>query len=205
ASGRSAPGSLSQSSAPAGAGVGRPGSQPLATRPTDHPRSGLQAPVVDLLAELYAAGTETEIGYRAGRRQTLCVEPAPLASSDGGLAIDPSSVILLTGGARGITAEVALHLARSLSPRREPEGTHDGYPDGARPTLLLAGRSPHPDPYEDPETASLQEPRELKAAIAARMQGEGREIVPIQVEQEYRRVRAPRERGRAVSGSERDG
>jgi len=94
------------------------------------------------------------------------------------VALDESSVLLLTGGARGITAQVARHLARRY-----------------RPILLLTGRSPQPAPWEDAETASLREPHALRAAIIDRMRRAGGDqpVSPARVEQEYRRVASERE------------
>jgi NAD(P)-dependent dehydrogenase (short-subunit alcohol dehydrogenase family) len=151
------------------------------------PSAGTDALAHCLLRELYAGDIEAEVGYPAGRRSTIRVEPAPLTSTESGLAIDSSWVILVTGGARGITAEAALELARRY-----------------RPTLLLAGRSPQPPPEEDPETASLRTDRELKAAIITRMQRDGRSPHPAEVEQEHRRLlreREMRDRLRAIEAS----
>ncbi|MDQ5854344.1 MAG: SDR family NAD(P)-dependent oxidoreductase [Chloroflexota bacterium] len=152
------------------------------------PDSGIEAVVGHLLAELYAADTEIEIGYFAGGRSTPRVEPAPVTASDQEPLIAPSSVILLTGGARGITAEVALDLAQRY-----------------QPILLLAGRSPQPTPQEDPETASLQHAQELKAAIIARTRREGKQVAPVEVEQEYRRILHEREMRETLQAIEETG
>lgn len=141
----------------------------------DH-NCGIEKAVSYLFAEFYAADRETEIGYLVGQRSRLRVDPQNLAPSDQGPAITQSSVILLTGGARGITAHVALHLARHY-----------------RPILLLAGRSPQPALQEAPETGSLQGAQELKAIIAERMRREGTPVTPVQVEGKYRRLMQERE------------
>ena len=86
------------------------------------------------------------------------------------------SVVLITGGARGITAEVAALLA-----------------ERARPTLVLVGRTPAPEGEEDGQTASLTEPRALRQAIIERARDEGRDVTPALVEAEYRRLIAARE------------
>jgi NAD(P)-dependent dehydrogenase (short-subunit alcohol dehydrogenase family) len=59
-------------------------------------------------------------------------------------------VVLLTGGARGITAEVACELAGRNAP-----------------TLILAGRSPAPVADEPAATAAIEDPRALRSALAA--------------------------------------
>ncbi|SES17012.1 Acyl transferase domain-containing protein [Lentzea xinjiangensis] len=54
------------------------------------------------------------VGYHAGRRQVIEAVPAELTPgtlADGNPGLDADSVVLLTGGARGITALVAVELA----------------------------------------------------------------------------------------------
>ena len=134
-----------------------------------------------LLAELMADDHETEVGYAGGRRVVLEPVPSPLpAIADCGLRIAESeiqgSVLLVTGGARGITAEVAQELAERY-----------------QPTLLLVGRSPLPPAEESPDTAELTEPKELKSALIARLGARGQPVAPAQVEREYERLLKDRE------------
>src|SRR5262249_49761015 len=84
--------------------------------------------------------------------------------------------VLITGGARGITAEVALELARRY-----------------RPNLVLVGRSPLPDESEASETASLTSPADIKAALIARCQLEGRPPLPAAAAAAYQRLLQDRE------------
>ncbi len=92
------------------------------------------------------------------------------------LALDSSSVVLLTGGARGITALAALRLAE----RRQPK-------------LILVGRSPLPAAEEASDTAGIVEPKELKAALINRMRLLGETVKPATVEHAYSRLLAERE------------
>src|SRR5262249_43973067 len=62
-----------------------------------------------LFAELLTVDSPTAVGYTAGSRVTLQVMPAPLKSNLQ-IGLGPESVVLLTGGARGITARVAIGL-----------------------------------------------------------------------------------------------
>jgi NAD(P)-dependent dehydrogenase (short-subunit alcohol dehydrogenase family) len=65
-----------------------------------------------LLVESTFSGSCTEIGYRQGKRYT--VVPLEAKREDAGstpIALDRNSVILVTGGARGITAKSVLALA----------------------------------------------------------------------------------------------
>ncbi|MFA5112195.1 MAG: SDR family NAD(P)-dependent oxidoreductase, partial [Desulfobaccales bacterium] len=130
-----------------------------------------------LLAEIAADDEAVEVGYRQGRRLTLALQETPLLDDgENGLRLDGSSVILVTGGARGITAVVTRELARKY-----------------RPTLVLAGRTPLPAEQEDPETAGLTEPQALKAALAARQRGKGRPAKLPEVETAYRNLLKERE------------
>ena len=85
-----------------------------------------------LLDELLAGDGLVEVGYRHGRRVTPRLVPAPTGQRESIPPLDGEAVVLVTGGARGITAEVAIDLARRY-----------------QPTLVLAGRTPPPAPGED--------------------------------------------------------
>lgn len=141
-----------------------------------------------LLPELFTADARVEVGYQANRRLAIRPVAAPL-QSDGPrvLAIAPSWVILVTGGARGITAEVARFLAEQY-----------------KPTLLLTGRSPLPA-AESPETAGLTVPQELKAALMARLTVDGRRPPLAQVESAYVRLLQDREMRGNIAAMERAG
>jgi acyl transferase domain-containing protein/NAD(P)H-dependent flavin oxidoreductase YrpB (nitropropane dioxygenase family)/NADP-dependent 3-hydroxy acid dehydrogenase YdfG len=127
-----------------------------------------------LRAELAAGDGLVEVGYTDRERVQLALAPAQLADGEAAALLDGESVVLVTGGARGITALAALALA-----------------ERHRPTLAIVGRTPVDD--EDPETASLQELPELRAAmIAARKQG-GRMVTPALVERDCERILRARE------------
>ena len=124
-----------------------------------------------LLGELVAGDNLVEVGTRAGVRQTLELLPAPLPSEPGAgpSPLSSDSVILITGGARGITFEAALAIAKQY-----------------RPTLLLVGRTSPPDGPESPETAHLTDPPALKRAIIEEQRRLGLSPSPTQVEELYR-------------------
>jgi acyl transferase domain-containing protein/NAD(P)H-dependent flavin oxidoreductase YrpB (nitropropane dioxygenase family) len=129
-----------------------------------------------LFAELGDADGPVEIGYHGGRRVTLECVPAPLEGVEAGLApLGPDATVLLTGGARGITAACALELARRH-----------------RPNLVLVGRSAPPG-EEPAATAALTDPARIKAALIARLRGEGRPVAPAAVESAYQRLLQDRE------------
>jgi NAD(P)-dependent dehydrogenase (short-subunit alcohol dehydrogenase family) len=122
--------------------------------------------------------------------------PASLSASTGSLleagslGLDSSSVVLLTGGARGITAAVALALAQST-------GCH----------IELIGRTPLPGPA-DPELDSA-DPVALRKILIARNAGGGQQHSPREIEAETwrllreRQVRATLDKLRGTASSVR--
>jgi NAD(P)-dependent dehydrogenase (short-subunit alcohol dehydrogenase family) len=130
-----------------------------------------------LVREIASVDGEVEVGYQGLRRLILRVSKMPLDEGrPASLAMDSSWVVVVTGGARGIAAEVALELAECY-----------------RPTLLLVGRSPLPEGQEGPETVGLTSPRELKAALIERMRRDNERVTPAQVEASYARLCQERE------------
>ncbi|HWE69677.1 MAG TPA: SDR family NAD(P)-dependent oxidoreductase [Acidimicrobiales bacterium] len=131
-----------------------------------------------ILDEFFDAdGGPVEVGYDGLQRVTRVVVPEPLevpADGDGGLrpigASDP--VVLITGGARGITARAAIAIARR-------GGCH----------LELAGRSPLPSGDEDPALATALDAVALRRALIAT----GGFSTPAAIEAECSRILAGRE------------
>src|SRR5207247_5401388 len=101
--------------------------------------------------ELFWAGPG-EVGIARQGRVTIELSPAPRADN-APAPFGSDDVIVITGGARGVTAEVAVALAEAW-----------------RPTLVLLGRSPEPA-AEPPELATCAEEAALKRALAARSPG----------------------------------
>jgi acyl transferase domain-containing protein/NAD(P)H-dependent flavin oxidoreductase YrpB (nitropropane dioxygenase family)/NAD(P)-dependent dehydrogenase (short-subunit alcohol dehydrogenase family) len=141
------------------------------------PRKAVAELADRLLGELGDPEGPLEVGYAGTRRVTWEPYAAPLDTSAPAAALlDKDSTVLITGGARGITAAVSLELARRY-----------------QPNLVLAGRSPIPEETEAPETASLTAPAEIKAVLIARFQREGRPVAPAAVEAAYQRLLHDRE------------
>ncbi len=128
-----------------------------------------------LLAEMGDREGPLEVGLVGSRRVTTLTMPAPLDRDRPPLELDSRMNILVTGGARGITAEVALELARRY-----------------RPTLVLVGRSPMPGEESD-ETAPLGSPADIKAALMAQLQRQGQSFTPASIETAYQRLMTDRE------------
>jgi acyl transferase domain-containing protein/NAD(P)-dependent dehydrogenase (short-subunit alcohol dehydrogenase family) len=134
-----------------------------------------------LLQEMGASGA-VEIGYRAGQR--LCLElvrqelpdEAPASLAQG---LTAQSVVLVTGGGLGITAEVTRAVARQIPA-----------------TFILLGRTQAPAETEDSATAGLTDVTDLRRHFLRQLQREGRSASPREVEacaQEVVKTRALRQ------------
>jgi NAD(P)-dependent dehydrogenase (short-subunit alcohol dehydrogenase family) len=84
--------------------------------------------------------------------------------------------VFITGGARGITAAVALELAKAY-----------------RPHLVLVGRSPLPEEQESPNTVGVTDTAELKAIFIAQLKAAGEPVAPAAIELAYQRLLQDRE------------
>ncbi|MBW5485375.1 SDR family NAD(P)-dependent oxidoreductase [Streptomyces bambusae] len=136
------------------------------------PKDSPERIAAQLLAELCAAEEPVVVGYRDGARQLLRTVEAPLGDAPAAPAPTPGAVVLLTGGARGITARVALALARAT-------GCH----------IELVGRTPaSAQEGEDPALAHAQDRVALRAALIARGLR-----TPAEIEAAASRVLAARE------------
>ena len=100
-----------------------------------------------LLNELSDAEGPLEVGYCHSNRVTWEPVNRELDEDETGLQLDSDSTILVTGGARGITARIALELAHRYQPH-----------------LVIVGRSAEPQP-ESAETANLSDQAEIKAVL----------------------------------------
>jgi NAD(P)-dependent dehydrogenase (short-subunit alcohol dehydrogenase family) len=112
-----------------------------------------------------------EVGWSQAGRSTLQVTERAV---DGALAEMPfrqGEVVVVSGGARGVTAEVAVAVARA-----------------SRATLLLLGRSPQPTPEPDWLTG-LTDEGDIKRELLAH----GGPAAPKDLGEQYRRALANRE------------
>ncbi len=123
--------------------------------------------------ELLADKLLPEVAYRGGKRYSREVVPTALgeASLDG-LPLTPDSVVLLTGGSRGITALIAIALARLY-----------------RCHIEVVGRSPLPEGEESAITRGITDPRQLRQALMAADPARK----PAEVERMARRILADRD------------
>ncbi len=109
----------------------------------------------------------------------FCLESieVPLAGQQGSLPIVPGDVVVITGGARGVTAEAAFAIAKAWRPR-----------------LVILGRSPEPTPEPD-WMSCLTTDAEIKQGLIARAPaGTTPKSIAIQLEQ----IRAGRDIARQL-------
>jgi NAD(P)-dependent dehydrogenase (short-subunit alcohol dehydrogenase family) len=136
-----------------------------------------------LVDEVLAAGP-VEVGIAATHRCTLELARTVRRPGNQLITLGPRDVILITGGARGVTAEAAVALAETSSS-----------------TIVLTGRTPTPSPEPD-WLAGLTTESELKAAIAAKL---GPNAGPKQVGEQYLKTIAQREVRRTMERITRAG
>lgn len=126
-----------------------------------------------LEAELLADKPSTEVRYKAGARHTVDVVKVQLDSSAiGDLDLDENSVILMTGGAKGITAELATKLAEKY-----------------RCQFELVGRSPMPSLTEEERFDDAVDVMSLRKALIQKHPGTS----PADIEKLCRRILSERE------------
>jgi NAD(P)-dependent dehydrogenase (short-subunit alcohol dehydrogenase family) len=128
-----------------------------------------------LFAELAYTGGRIEVGYPHGRRTIFRTESAEIdVTSAPRDALPDGAVILATGGARGITAEVLHPLARPGI------------------TLVLAGRSPLPTP-DTPALAELKTETALRAHLIGEARASSQAARPRDIEQQVQTILRHRE------------
>ncbi|OAI50217.1 hypothetical protein AYO44_17990 [Planctomycetaceae bacterium SCGC AG-212-F19] len=107
-----------------------------------------------LIAEEMLLAGPREVGITAHGRVGLQLVPAPLDPADWSPPLRRGDVVVISGGARGVTAETAVALARTLAP-----------------SLVLLGRSPAPRSEPD-WLVPLRDENEIKRALLARAGGQ---------------------------------
>lgn len=117
-----------------------------------------------------------EYGFRNGSFAGLQIEPAPFTDlSEEKLDLDSGSLILVTGGARGITAEIAAEMAARF-------GCH----------FVIVGRAERPGP-ESAITAGLGTSREIKSALMEDFRSRNEAVSIKEIEKLYQKVVKERE------------
>jgi acyl transferase domain-containing protein/NAD(P)-dependent dehydrogenase (short-subunit alcohol dehydrogenase family)/acyl carrier protein len=122
---------------------------------------------------LYADPTApVEVGLDPDARWVPELESLPFPQ--GNIRLDPKDVVIVTGGARGVTAAAACALAKHI-----------------KPTLVLLGRSLPPEP--EPEwLQGIEDPAKVKKAIFDN-EFAGSRPTPVHLEKIYQKITAHRE------------
>jgi NAD(P)-dependent dehydrogenase (short-subunit alcohol dehydrogenase family) len=136
------------------------------------------AEIGDTLLREWSEAGPVEVGYRQNRRVGLQAVEAPLHGfpEEPQVRLDDQSVVLVTGGARGITAEVVKELA-----------------ERSRATFVLVARTPLPEGEEPAELASARSAKDLRMVIASAMRAQQRKVSPKDVEARVQAVLRARE------------
>ncbi len=136
-------------------------------------------------AEITAGGPELEVGLGSVHgRVTVMTYQSRVAGRSARL--DQRDVILVSGGARGVTAASVIALARET-----------------QATFILIGRSA---PGVEPTAAhGLTATAELKRALLTQAQHRGEKLTPRQLEQRVQRVEADREIRATIAAIEQAG
>lgn len=140
-----------------------------------------------ILSEIGCHDASIECAYGRQRRVTFLPQLAPAASNSTTTGLGPESVFLITGGARGITAEIAAAIARAVRPR-----------------IFIVGRSPRPVP-EASLTAGVESTQQLRQALTKAMRAADGNVKPSDIEAAVQRVLRDREIRRALTAAERAG
>ncbi|HEY9604046.1 MAG TPA: hypothetical protein V6C85_20705, partial [Allocoleopsis sp.] len=146
--------------------------------------SGVQAKAIDfdeslspadmaqhIMNELLLPGGRIEVGYPQGQRTIFQTVPAPLEINTTSPQLTPAAdwVVLVTGGARGITAEI---VSEMVIP-------------GMR--LVVVGRSPEPE-EESPTTTDIKEVGALRRVLLDQARSQGLLPKPMQIERQLMKL-----------------
>ncbi|WP_400771287.1 SDR family NAD(P)-dependent oxidoreductase [Methylosinus sporium] len=134
------------------------------------PRLAADVIARELMIEAGLRAAPLEIGLTEDGRWTLDLGPASAATAEiESLRLDPEAVVLATGGAYGITADIARAVASAYRPR-----------------LVLVGRSPAP--AAEPEETRRLSASELKEFLIGRLRAENPKVKPVEIEREWKRM-----------------
>ncbi|MBU1172699.1 MAG: SDR family oxidoreductase [Proteobacteria bacterium] len=133
----------------------------------------------EITRELFTGGPEKEVAIHAdGSRYTLESYAADPNPSD--VIIDKSSVIIASGGARGVTAATLIELAKKVSPH-----------------IVLLGRTPIEQ--EPPFTRNAKTDADLKRVLLENAREEGISVTPALLGSQTKKILAGREINETLS------
>ncbi|MBE9231234.1 SDR family NAD(P)-dependent oxidoreductase [Cuspidothrix issatschenkoi LEGE 03284] len=115
-----------------------------------------------------------EVGYSSKGRVTLIADYAPLSSTNSHGEITKNQVFLVSGGAKGITAQCVIKIAQEYQCK-----------------FILLGRSSPED--EAVWAENCENEAELKQRILDNFQAQGEKPTPIMVQKKYQKISSQRE------------
>jgi NAD(P)-dependent dehydrogenase (short-subunit alcohol dehydrogenase family) len=129
-----------------------------------------QAMAECLVQEMLLPQGRIEVGYPQGQRTIFQTVPAPIPESRlEQCQPEQDWVVLVTGGARGITSEVVMELA------------------GIGLTLIIMGRSPYPE-EETPATKNIANIAVLRRVFLDKAHSERGSKTPVEIERQIERL-----------------
>ena len=130
----------------------------------------------DIVDELLQGGNDREVGLHAnGVRTTLGTDL--VASEQGQLPVGPDSVLVVSGGARGVTSACLLELAKAAHPR-----------------FALLGRTDFDEKQdESSELAAIADENEIKRLLIEKARAQGATLNLNQVSRQTAEILAARE------------
>ncbi len=135
------------------------------------PKLPLDEATTLILDELTHKGP-AEVGLSSAGRSTIVLKSVAVDLTASVDPLQPGDLVLITGGARGVTAEVAEALTRAF-----------------RPTIAILGRSPSPEPEPD-WLVGLTDDAEIKRGLHTRANGHS---TPQAIGEAFRQLSANRE------------
>ncbi|MCP4576697.1 MAG: SDR family NAD(P)-dependent oxidoreductase [Deltaproteobacteria bacterium] len=131
-----------------------------------------------IVSEIFKSGP-VERGITKDHRITLKLIPKPFKAMEKRTVsiLDPDDVVIVSGGARGVTAEISAAVAKVYGP-----------------VIVLLGRSPKPE-HESDRFHHLITASEIKRAILA---GGSGNMTPKELENDFQKVMANREMNRNI-------
>lgn len=127
-----------------------------------------------IINELLLPGGHLEVGYPDGQRTIFHTVAAPLNRlTPTQITPNPDWVVLVTGGAQGITAQI---LQEFLLPGM---------------SVVIVGRSPEPSP-ESSVTAGIEDLGKLRQILLNQAKASGKAVTPRQIEEEIKQLKRDR-------------
>ena len=124
--------------------------------------------------ELLQGGTEIEVGINSDAQRTTLITRTTPVTQAGNAVITENSILVVSGGARGVTAATLKGLAKAYQPK-----------------LVLLGRTPLAE--ESSATQNVKDDAQLKQAILQQAKAKGQKITPMELNRTCAGILATRE------------